>query len=385
MFDSLEAAIRSIYGIGKSIPLHAPIFIGNEKRYLEKAIDSTYVSSVGAFVAEFEKQLAAFTSAKHVIATVNGTSALHVALLLAGATANTEVITQSLTFVATCNAIRYTGARPVFVDVCKETLGLSPNSMMAFIEANCEMRDDGHCWNKTTNRKIVACIPMHTFGHSAELDQICKLCDSSNITVIEDAAESLGSFYKGRHTGTVGALGAMSFNGNKTITTGGGGVIFCNDDELSLRAKHLTTTAKVPHKWKFFHDEVGFNYRMPNINAALGLAQLETLPKFLECKRNIAQQYFDWGDQWGVECVKEPKFSVSNYWLNAILVNCRKQRNELLDYLNSRGIMARPAWTPMHMLPMNENEITTPMQTTEMIYDKLINLPSGVPMSMMKE
>ena len=207
MFDSLDALIRSIYGAGSEVQLHAPIFMGNEKLYLEEAIDSTYVSSVGEFVTEFETRLASFTKARHVIATMNGTSALHVALLLAGATENTEVITQSLTFVATCNAVRYTGAKPVFVDVSRETLGLSPESVTAFIEANCEMRNDGNCWNKKTNRKIVACIPMHTFGHPAEIDQICKLCDSYNITVIEDAAESLGSFHKERHTGTVGALG----------------------------------------------------------------------------------------------------------------------------------------------------------------------------------
>ena len=287
MYNEFVHFARELYQTDDLIPLHTPLFQGNEKRYLLDTIDSTIVSSVGQYVDRFEQVVSDFTGAKYAIATVNGTSALHIALNLVGVESETEVITQSLTFIATCNAIRYCQATPVFVDVDQNTLGLSHKSLRAFLETNAEMRDDGNCWNMTTNRRIVACLPMHTLGFPAELDQLNQLCNRYNIALVEDAAESLGSFYKEQHTGTIGKISAISFNGNKTITTGGGGMILTNDPERAKRARHITTTAKVPHQWDFVHDEIGYNYRLPNLNAALGVAQMESLPRYLKQKRTI--------------------------------------------------------------------------------------------------
>ena len=378
MYKQFEKFVQDLYGTKKPIPLHAPRFDGNEKQYLLETIDSTFVSSVGEFVNRFEELVAEYTGAQFAIATVNGTSALHIALKLVGVEPETEVITQSLTFVATCNAIRYCQATPVFVDVDRNTLGLSHESLQEFLETNAEIRDDGNCWNITTNRRISACLPMHTFGFPAELDQLNQLCNQFNIALVEDAAESLGSFYKGQHTGTIGKMAIISFNGNKVITTGGGGMILTNDPEKAKRAKHITTTAKVPHQWDFVHDEVGYNYRLPNLNAALGVAQMESLPIYLKQKRTIAQQYQQWGEDHGVQFQKEPENTHSNYWLNTLLTNSREERDQWLSKTNELGIMTRPAMTPMHQLQINQDCIATDLRQTEWLFDRLINVPSSV-------
>ncbi len=379
MFDGFIDFVREIYGTNDFIPLHEPRFSGNEKKYLMDTIDSTFVSSVGKYVDDFELAVAEYTGANYAIATVNGTAALHTALILAGVQNNDEVITQSLTFVATCNAIRYCNAEPVFVDVSKETLGLSAESMSAFLEENCEVRNDGYCWNKRSNKTVRACIPMHTFGFPVELDAISQLCHRYNITLIEDAAESLGSVYKGQHTGTVGKISAISFNGNKIITTGGGGMLLTNDKTLAEKAKHITTTAKVMHKWSFEHDEVGFNYRLPNLNAALGLAQMELLPKILEGKRIVAEKYQEWGEVNGIEFIKEPEQTKANYWLNTIITKDLSQRDTLLEQTNNNGVMTRPAWTPMHKLPMNLQCQTTKLTNTDWLHQRLVSVPSSLP------
>jgi len=376
--DQLIQFIRELYGTTETIPLHAPQFVGNEKKYLLEAIDSTYVSSVGEFVGQFEHKVEEYTGAKHAIATVNGTAALHMALKLSGVKAGSEVITQSLTFVATCNAIRYCGAIPLFIDVDKITLGLSADGLEKFLEHNAEVRDDGCCWNINTEKKISACLPMHTFGFPVSLDKIKLICDKYKIPLVEDAAESLGSFYNEKHTGTTGKLSALSFNGNKIITTGGGGMILTNDSEISRRAKHITTTSKLPHRWKYVHDEVGYNYRLPNLNAALGVAQMELLPTFIKKKRAIAHKYQQWGGDHGIEFLKEPNETRSNYWLNSLLTKDREQRDQWLSRMNEKGLMARPIWTPMHKLPVNQDCMFTDLRHTEWLFDRLINVPSSV-------
>jgi len=325
------------------VPLHEPIFVGNEEKYVLDAIRSSYVSSIGEYVGKVEKFIAEFTGSKYAIATVNGTSALHIALLLSGVKPNTEVITQPLTFVATCNAISYCGAYPTFVDVDNDTLGMSPESLESFLVENCLVKDDG-VYNKLTNRKITAIVPMHTFGHPCKIDKIVEIANRYNIPVVEDAAESLGSFYKGKHTGTFGKLGIISFNGNKIVTSGGGGVILTSDEELAKKAKHLTTTAKVPHKWEYYHDEIGYNYRMPNLNASLLLAQLDNLEKFVKIKRGLAMKYKEFFDWLGVEFFTEPEHATSNYWLNAIFLQDRKERDEFLEFSHENGVLCRPVW-----------------------------------------
>jgi aminotransferase in exopolysaccharide biosynthesis len=378
MFNDFIHFVRDIYGTDGFIPLHEPKFNGNEKKYLLEAIDSTFVSSVGKFVDEFEYKVAQFTGVKYAIATVNGTSALHAALKLSGVEKNTEVITQSLTYVATCNAIRYCGAKPVFVDVNRSTLGLSPESLRLFLDEYCELRSDGLCWNKSSNRQITACVPMHTFGFPVDLDKIKRLCDHYNIKLIEDAAESMGSLYKDNHVGNIGEMSILSFNGNKIITTGGGGMILTNCEKLAKRAKHITTTAKISHRWDFEHDCVGYNYRMPNINAALGVAQMESLPYYLESKRLIAKQYQEWGDSHGFQFFKEPINTKSNYWLNVLITHSKKQRDEMLRVTNNNNIMTRPTWKPMHKLKMNKDCQKMDMINTEWLSERLLNVPSGV-------
>ena len=378
MYKVFVHFVREIYGTDEFIPLHAPLFTGNEKRYLNETIDSTFVSSVGAFVDQFENSVAQFTGAKHAIATVNGTAALHMALHLAGVEEETEVITQSLTFVATCNAIRYCQAVPVFVDVDQITLGLSPSSLQAFLDESCEMRDDRKCWNRQTNRQVSACLPMHTFGFPVDLDKIKHICDQYNIALVEDAAESLGSYYKEKHTGLTGTTSAISFNGNKIITTGGGGMILTNDDELAAHAKHLTTTAKTPHQWDFVHDEIGYNYKLPNLNAALGVAQMESLPSYIQSKREVAHAYQQWGNEHGIQFLSEPENTRSNYWLNAMLADNREERDQLVMQTNKAGVMTRPSWVPMHRLEINSNSPTMPLPNTENIHDRLISVPSSV-------
>lgn len=378
MYKDFVRFVRDLYGTKDFIPLHEPCFVGREKEYLLDTIDSTFVSSVGKYVDEFETNVASYTGAKYAIATVNGTAALHIALKLAGVVENTQVITQSLTFVATCNAIRYCGAEPVFVDVDKSTLGLSPESLQTFLDKHCEVRDDGCCWNKTSNCRITACMPMHTFGFPVYLDKINKICKRYRVPLVEDAAESLGSFYKGKHTGNVGVLSAVSFNGNKIITTGGGGMILTNNERLAKRAKHITTTAKIPHRWSFEHDEVGFNYRLPNLNAALGVAQMESLASFVKKKRNLAREYQQWGNERGLQFISETTESLANYWLNTLVLEDKQQKDKMLKYSNTNKVMTRPAWIPMHKLSMNKACFSENLPNTEWLFDHLVNVPSSV-------
>ena len=373
----LVGFIRALYETENFIPLHEPRFAGREKEFLLECIDSTFVSSVGKFVDQFEQRLAEYTGVKYAVATVSGTSALHVSLLLADVERDTEVITQSLSFIATCNAINYCGAMPVFVDVDKKTLGLSPKSLSDFLESYGKLID-GQCFNKKTNKRLSACVPMHTFGHSCEIDEIKAICDLWCIPLVEDAAESLGSFYKGKHTGTAGLLSAISFNGNKIVTAGGGGAIITNDKSLAKKAKHLTTTAKVPHKWKFNHDMIGYNYRMPNVNAALLCAQLEQLDVFVKNKRETANQYQSFCTKNKLDFISEPAHARSNYWLNALLLADKKEQIAFLEFANAQGVMSRPVWTLLNELPMFKDCFVMPLVNSKWLADRLVNIPSGV-------
>lgn len=379
MFSDFVQFVHEIYDSDGYIPLHAPRFHGKEKSYVLEAIESTFVSSVGQYVDKFEQDIAKYTGAEFAIATVSGTSALHIALLMSGVSAGDEVITQPLTFVATCNAVSYCGAEPIFVDVEMGTLGIDPDSLEQFLNEKTEVRDDGKCWNKLTNKRISACVPVHNFGHPSQLHAISNLCRHYNITVVEDAAESLGSFFAGRHTGTFGSMGIFSFNGNKIITTGGGGMIVTNDEKLAKRAKHRSTTAKISHPWLFVHDEVGYNYRLPNINAALGCAQLELIEEFVERKRMLADNYFHWFEKYGYEMIREPAKSRANYWFNGVLMRDRTERDKFLEFTNKNNVMTRPAWTPMHTLAMYKNCFRTELPTTEWLEDRIVNIPSSVP------
>ncbi len=380
-FCEITQFIRHNYNAadGQTVALHSPTFAGNEKKYLEECIDTTFVSSVGAFVDRFESEMARYTGAAGAVVTVNGTSALHMALILSDVERGDEVITQPLTFIATCNAIAYTGASPVFIDIDRSTLGLSPDALEAWLEANADVDNNGNCRNKTTGARISAAVVMHTIGHPARLDRLVDICERWHIKLIEDAAESVGSLYHGRHTGTIAPIGALSFNGNKTITTGGGGMLLFSDETMARRAKHLTTQAKVPHRWEFIHDSIGYNYRMPNINAALGCAQLEQLPNFIADKRRTAEAYrrfFENID--GIEFVTEPEGTRSNYWLNAILLPDRTARDSFLEYTNNHGIQTRPVWELMPNLRMWESAATDGIMVSRDIADRLVNIPSGV-------
>ena len=374
-FDAVVQAVRSIYGRG-DIPLHRPVFQGREREYLVDCIDSNFVSSVGQRVDEFEATVARYTGAGHAVATVNGTTALHVALQLAGVQPGDEVVTQALTFVATCNAIRYAGATPAFVDVDEDTMGMSPTALSRFLEDRVELRH-GHPYNRNTGRRIAACLPMHTFGRPCRIDEIAQVCAAHRIALVEDAAESLGSFSKGRHTGTIGLLGTLSFNGNKIITTGGGGMVLTDDAALAKRAKHLTTTAKCPHPYEFRHDELGFNYRMPNLNAALGCAQMERLPWMLEQKAMVARTYASTLSEWLVAPLPD---AVCNHWLNALAMPGRRERDLLLEYTNARGVMTRPIWELMSDLPMYRDCERDGLETSRSLADRIVNIPSSVPM-----
>jgi len=369
--------IKSIYNKNKFIPLHEPRFLGNEKKYLNECIDSTFVSSVGKFVDEFENRIANYTGSKYAIATCNGTSALHTSLLLANVNKNDEVITQPLTFVATCNAISYCGAKVIFIDVDKDTMGLSPTELKFFLENNTKVKNK-QCINNKTGKVIKACVPMHSYGHPCRIDEIKKICDDYYIFLIEDAAESIGSTYKGKHTGTFGQLGAISFNGNKIITGGGGGCIITNDKVLAEKAKYLTTTAKVPHKWDFNHDMVGYNYRMPNLNAALLVAQLENLNNFINNKRELANYYETFFSNTDYFFFKEPSNSKSNYWLNVILLKNRKQRDEFLDFTNKNGVMTRPTWRLMNELEMFKDCEGVDLKNAKYLEERVVNIPSSV-------
>ena len=369
--------IKELYGNKEIILLHEPRFIGNEKKYLNECIDSTFVSSVGKFVDQFEAEVAKFTGAKYAIATVNGTAALHIALIIAGVKREDEVITQPLTFIATVNALSYIGAHPVFVDVDKETLGLSPEKLEHFLSQNTEIIN-GECFNKTSKRRIKTVVPMHTFGLPARIDEIISVCNKYNINVVEDAAESLGSYYKGKHTGTFGLLGTLSFNGNKTITTGGGGMIITNDAELAKKAKHITTTAKIPHKWDFEHDMIAYNYRLPNINSALGCAQMESLSEFLIKKRITAKKYEKFFAEKSITFIREPKNTKANYWLNAIILENIGERNAFLEVTNKNGVATRPIWKLMNSLKMYRNAQTGNLENSLWLEDRVVNIPSSV-------
>lgn len=383
MRDDLSAAlvqqVRAIHGSG-FIPLHRPVFEGNEKQYLVDCIDSNFVSSVGAKVVEFEQHIAAFTGSKYAVATVNGTAALHVALQLAGVERGDEVISQALTFIATCNAVSYTGAHPVFVDVDRDTLGMSPEALRHFLETHAERRD-GACFNKGSGRRIAGCVPMHTFGIPLRIAEIAAICADWGIALVEDAAESLGSWVGERHTGTFGRLATLSFNGNKVITTGGGGMIVTDDEAIAKRAKHLTTTAKIPHPYEFVHDEVGYNYRLPNLNAALGCAQMERLPQMLAIKAEVAARYRAFFAGTGVCFVEPLPGTTANWWLNAIVLDSEADRDALLEYTNSREVMTRPIWRLMSRLPMFQHCQHDGLENSRWLEARVVNLPSSVPES----
>jgi perosamine synthetase len=377
------AESRRIFG-PEFIPLHRPVFEGNERQYLLQCIDSNFVSSVGTLVTEFEKKVSEYVGVKHAIATVNGTAALHVAIKLAGVKFGDEVISQALTFIATCNAITYAGGKPLFIDVDLDTMGLSPSRLKSFLEANAEKREDG-TFNKLSGKKISACVPMHTFGFPCRIAEIAEICADWGIALIEDAAESLGSLVGSRHTGTFASIATLSFNGNKVITTGGGGMIITDDSELAKRAKYLTTTAKVPHPYEFFHDELGYNYRMPNLNAALGCAQMERLDEFLAVKAQLADQ---WDAFFGDKCadfVKATDGNKANHWLNAITLDSREDRDEFLKLTNDNNVMTRPIWTLMSKLPMFKDCQTDGLENSLWLEDRVVNIPSSVPDGTLKE
>jgi aminotransferase in exopolysaccharide biosynthesis len=370
--------IQNTFNTKDFIPLHEPRFMGNEKKYLNDCIDSTFVSSVGKYVDRFEEEFAKIVGSNYAIATVNGTSALHISLLLSDVLENDEVITQPLTFIATCNAINYIGAKPIFVDVDIGSMGMSPESLEKFLEENCEIRNE-RCFNKTTSKIIKACVPMHTFGHPCRIEKIKDICDKWHISLIEDAAESLGSYYKNKHTGTFGKFGAFSFNGNKIITSGGGGVIVTDDEILARRAKHLTTTAKVPHSYEYVHDEIGYNYRMPNLNAALLVAQLEQLEKFIKSKRDLAKKYEIFFKSFkGIEFISEPQNCKSNYWLQTVIVENLNERDRFLEYTNKNGVMTRPIWKLMNELEMFKKSQSTTLTNAKYLEERVINISSSV-------
>jgi len=377
MFEKTVQFIQETYDTKTFLPLHEPVFFGNEKKYLNECIDSTFVSSVGKFVDQFEEMMAKYTGSKYAIATVNGTAALHIALKLVGTDEKSEVITQPLTFVATCNAISYCNATPVFVDVDRDTMGLSPESLLSFLQTQT-IQKDGVCYNQTSGKKITAVVPMHTFGHPCRIDEIASICNMYNIALIEDAAESLGSYYKGKHTGTFGKLAAFSFNGNKTITTGGGGMIITDDEALAKQAKHLTTTAKVPHPYEYIHDEIGYNYRLPNLNAALGCAQMEILDVILKNKRELAKQYNHFFTTENIDFVKELEGTKVNYWLNAVVLKDKKQRDLFLKETNENGVMTRPIWSLMNRLEMFKTCQSTDLSNALWLEERVVNIPSGV-------
>tara|TARA_B100000780_G_scaffold232759_1_gene172813 strand:+ start:875 stop:2071 length:1197 start_codon:yes stop_codon:yes gene_type:complete len=379
VFDSFINIARSIYS-EDFIPLHRPIFYGNEKTYLSDCIDSNFVSSVGEYVNKFENLISEYVGSKFGIAIVNGTNAIHLGLLLLGVKPGEEVITQSLTFVATTNAIHYCNADPVFLDVDRDTMGLSPKALKQFLEHNCEQRKDG-LYNKISGKKVSACISMHTFGLCGRIDEIVKVCKEFSLPVLEDAAESLGSFYKNKHSGTFGDIGVFSFNGNKLLTTGGGGMIVTNNAKLAKKAKHLSTTAKVPHAFEFNHDQVGYNYRMPNINAALGCAQIERIQVMLDSKKSVTKKYIEHFKHSDIELVKPINSCVANNWLNAIILNSKTDRDNFLTYTNNRNVMTRPIWKLTHSLPMNKNYFNDGLKNSFWLEERVVNIPSSVPIN----
>lgn len=370
--------IHDLYGAQDFVPLAVPVFIGNEKKYLNECIDTTFVSSVGKFVDRFEEDIAKYTGCKRAVVCVSGTNALHMSLMLAGVQREDEVLTQALTFIATCNALSYIGAHPVFIDVDRDTMGLSPVAVREWLSKNSEQKN-GECYNKRTGRRVKACVPMHTFGHPVRLDELVEVLKEYNIELVEDAAESIGSLYKGKHTGTFGKVGALSFNGNKTITTGGGGMMLFNDEELGAFAKHITTQAKIPHRWEFRHDHIGYNYRMPNINAALGCAQLEHIEEYVASKRETAKAYEEF-----FKYIPEIEFFIdtpdtrSNYWLNVVILKDKDAQLNFLEYTNDHGVMTRPIWELMNRLLMFEKCENDGLKNTIWFADRVVNIPSSV-------
>ena len=379
MYNNLISFIRRTFKESEAfIPLHEPRFFGSEKKYLLDAIDSTFVSSVGPYVDKFEDMMCQITGAKYAIALVNGTNALHLSLLLAGVEKDDEVLVQPLTFIATTNAISYCNATPNFVDVDKETLGLSPSLLNEYLDEIAEMRD-GRCFNKRTGKRISACVPMHTFGFPLYIDELVDLCDEYNIPVVEDAAESLGSYYKGKHTGAFGLLGVFSFNGNKIVTAGGGGCIVTNDESIAIKAKHLSTQAKIPHKWEYKHDDIGYNYRMPNLNAALACAQLEKLDLYVENKRELSDLYYEFlKENKLLELLRETKNARANYWLNAVVLKDKTERDNFLTFTNENDIMTRPIWGLMNKLEMFKDCPHAELSNAEWLEDRVVNITSSV-------
>jgi len=376
-YSNTISKIQETFLTKEFIPLHEPRFRGNEKKYLLDTIDSTFVSSVGAYVDRFEEMMQAITDTQKAVAIVNGTAALQTALRLAGVNKGDEVITQALTFVATANAIAYNEATPVFLDVDNDTMGLSAKAVEQFLEENGELKDDG-CYNKTTRKKIAACVPMHTFGFPVHLDKLLEVCSKWNIPIVEDAAESLGSYYKGRHTGSFGKIGTFSFNGNKTVTCGGGGAIVTNDIALGNRGKHLTTTAKKPHPYEYFHDELGYNYRMPNLNAALACAQLEQLDAMIENKRELAGIYAAFFKKEGIRFRTEMPDTKVNYWLMCIELENKQERELFLKESNTNKVMTRPIWDLMSTLPMFKDCQTDSLENSIRLAERIVNIPSSV-------
>jgi len=374
---------REIYS-DDFILLHRPVFEGNERQYLVECIDSNFVSSVGAKVTEFEEKVAEFTGSKYAIATVNGTAALHVAIQLSGVKPGDEVISQALTFIATCNAISYAGAKPLLIDVDLDTMGLSPKALRIFLEENAEKTPEG-TFNKSSGKRISACVPMHTFGLPCRIEEIASICNDWNIALIEDAAESLGSYVGDRHTGTFGEMATLSFNGNKVITTGGGGMIITDDADLAKRAKHITRTAKVPHSYEFVHDEIGYNYRMPNLNAALGCAQMERLDDFLAIKNKLADQWREFFDGQNINFCNAEEGSKANYWLNAIVLDSRLERDKFLKFTNDNGVMTRPIWQLMSQLKMFQDCQTDGLKNSLWLQDRVVNIPSSIPDGALKK
>ena len=377
MYKEVLGFIRKVFGEAEEfIPLHSPYFGGNEKKYVADTIDSTFVSSVGAYVNRFEEMMCEITGAKYAIATSNGTIALHLALVTAGVKHGDEVITQPLTFVATANAISHANGTPVFVDVDRDTMGMSPAALRSFLEQNAEKKS-GVAINRNTGKKIAACVPMHTFGFPCRIDEIAALCNEWNIALIEDAAESLGSSYKGQHTGTFGLMGTFSFNGNKTVTCGGGGALVTNDKELADKARHLSTTAKVPHPYEFVHDSVGYNYRMPNLNAALACAQLEQLQEILNNKRELAEIYDGYFAGSNISFVKEIEHATANFWLNTVVLESKEARDGFLKESNGSKVMTRPIWQLMNKLEMYKHCQADGLENSLWLEDRVVNIPSS--------
>ena len=381
--DTLIGSIRAVYG-NEFIPLHRPVFAGNERQYLVDCIDSNFVSSVGKEIIKFEDMVCDYTGAEYAVATVNGTAALHASLVCAGVSRGDEVLSQALTFIATCNAISYTGAKPVFIDVDKDTMGMSPTALRAWLEQNTR-QESGHCVNKTTGAIIRACVPMHTFGQVLRIRDIAQICEEFNITLIEDAAESLGSFDGDTHTGRFGAMATLSFNGNKVITTGGGGMVLTDDEALAKRLKHITTTAKIPHATEFVHDLIGYNYRLPNLNAVLGVAQMQTLPSMMAIKSEIAEMYKQIGEAQGWTFMQPRAGTTPNNWLVALCLDTPEQRNEFLDRTNAAGVMTRPIWRLMNELEMFKDAQHDGLEISKWLESRIVNVSSGVPDARIQE